>query len=30
MRFEYEFEADTLDMTSVNADEDYFWRLLRD
>lgn len=27
LRFEYEFEADTLDMTSVNAADDYFWRL---
>jgi len=26
-RFEYEFEADTLDMTSVNAEDDYYWRL---
>jgi hypothetical protein len=29
MRFEYEFEADTLDMTSVNADMDFYWRLYK-
>jgi hypothetical protein len=29
MKFEYEFQADTLNMTSVNADEDYYWRLYR-
>lgn len=29
LKFEYEFQADTLNMTSVNADEDYYWRLYR-
>jgi hypothetical protein len=29
MKFEYEFEADTLNMTSVNSDDDYYWRLYR-
>ena len=28
-KFEYAFEADTLDMTSVNADDDFYWRLHR-
>ena len=29
IKFEYEFEADTLDMNSVNADMNYYWRLHR-
>lgn len=29
IKFEYGFEADTLNMNSVNADDDYYWRLHR-
>ncbi len=29
IKFEYGFEADTLNLNSVNADEDYYWRLHR-
>lgn len=29
IKFEYGFEADTLNLNSVNADDDYYWRLHR-
>jgi hypothetical protein len=29
IKFEYEFQADTLNLTSVNSPDIYFWRLCR-